>query len=83
MRGGSKAFIKYTHRYYAEFAREAMMDQMNVFEGQKEPLLIKWGIDGSGNPLETKHEDKSEANLLEKRKRYEALQSASGQDYMQ
>lgn len=74
MRGGSKAFIKYTHRYYAEFAREAMMDQMNVFEGQKESLLIKWGIDGSGNPLETKHEDKSEANLLEKRKRYEALQ---------
>lgn len=26
VRGGNRAFIKYAHRYYAEFAREAMMD---------------------------------------------------------
>ena len=26
VRGGNRAFIKYAHRYYAEFAREAMTD---------------------------------------------------------
>ena len=46
------AYIKYQHRYYAEFAREAMMDQV-LFEGQHEPIAIKWALD---SPF-----DKSEA----------------------
>lgn len=33
LRGGNRAFIKYAHRYYAEFAREALTDQMDVLEG--------------------------------------------------
>lgn len=33
LRGGSRAYIQYAHRYYAEFAREAMNDQMDIFEG--------------------------------------------------
>ena len=33
------AFIKYEHRYYAEFAREAMMDQVLV-EGITDPIRI-------------------------------------------
>jgi hypothetical protein len=33
LRGGSRAYIQYAHRYYAEFAREAMNDQMDVFVG--------------------------------------------------
>jgi hypothetical protein len=46
------AYIKYRHRYYAEFAREAMMDQV-LTEGSTEPIAIKWAVD---NPF-----DKSEA----------------------
>ncbi len=46
------AFIKYRHRYYAEFAREAMFDQI-LTEGSTEPISIKWAID---NPF-----DKSDA----------------------
>lgn len=46
------AFIKYRHRYYAEFAREAMMDQV-LTEGSTEPISIKWALD---SPF-----DKSEA----------------------
>lgn len=34
--------VTYAHRYYAEFAREALMDQVEVFENQKDPLLVKW-----------------------------------------
>jgi len=26
-------FIQYAHRFYAEFAREAMGDQMEIFDG--------------------------------------------------
>lgn len=46
------AFIKYRHRYYAEFAREAMMEQV-LQEGSTDPITIKWALD---NPF-----DKSEA----------------------
>ena len=56
VRGGNRAFIKYAHRYYAEFAREAMTDQMDVFEGQKDPLAVRWAIEGSGNPLDFQDE---------------------------
>ena len=34
-----QAYIKYSHRYYAEFAREAMMDQILV-EGVSDPIKI-------------------------------------------
>lgn len=54
--GGSKAFIKYAHRYYAEFAKEAMMDQVEVFQDQKLPLLIRWAVEGTGNPLDVEGE---------------------------
>ena len=47
-----QAFIKYKHRYFAEFAREAMFDQV-LAEGSTEPIAIKWAID---SPF-----DKSEA----------------------
>ena len=46
------AYIKYAHRYFAEFAREAMMDQV-LIEGSNEPIAIKWALD---SPF-----DKSEA----------------------
>jgi hypothetical protein len=46
------AYIKYKHRYYAEFAREAMFDQI-LTEGSTEPISIRWALD---SPF-----DKSEA----------------------
>ena len=51
-RGGCRAYIRYAHRFYAEFAREAMNDQMNIFPDQKDPLLVRWALDGSGNPMD-------------------------------
>jgi len=44
--------VKYAHRYYSEFAREAMIDQV-LCEGVKDPIRIKWALD---NPF-----DKTEA----------------------
>ena len=38
------AYIKFRHRYFAEFAREAMMEQV-LQEGSTEPITIKWAID--------------------------------------
>lgn len=29
-----------------------MTDQMDVIEGQKDPLMVKWAVEGSGNPLD-------------------------------
>ena len=46
------AFIKFEHRYYAEFAREAMIDQVLV-KGIRDPIRIQWALD---SPL-----DKTEA----------------------
>ena len=37
------AYIKFEHRSYAEFAREAMHDQVLV-EGVTEPIRIQWAI---------------------------------------
>ena len=48
------AFIKYEHRYYAEFAREAMTDQVLV-EGITDPIRIQWALE---SPL-----DKTEAEV--------------------
>ena len=56
MRGGCRAYVKYAHRYYSEFAREAMNSQMDVFKDQRDPLVIRWAIDGSGNPLDIENE---------------------------
>ena len=55
--GGNQVFIKYAHRYYAEFAREAMLDQMDIFEGQKDPLFLKWATKENGNPFEFENEE--------------------------
>lgn len=29
---------------------------MDVFKGQKDPLVVRWAIDGSGNPFDFKDE---------------------------
>mmetsp|Transcript_31131 Transcript_31131/g.23146 ORF Transcript_31131/g.23146 Transcript_31131/m.23146 type:complete len:165 (+) Transcript_31131:679-1173(+) len=42
------AFIKYKHRYFAEFAKEAMQDQV-LTQGATDPINIKWGIE---NPFD-------------------------------
>ena len=51
-KGGPRVFIKYSHRYYAEFAREALNYQIDIFEDQKEPMVIRWALQNSGNPLD-------------------------------
>jgi|LauGreDrversion4_2_1035121.scaffolds.fasta_scaffold100310_2 hypothetical protein len=43
------AYIKFTHRSYAEFAREAMLDQVLV-EGITEPIRIQWAV--NDNPFD-------------------------------
>ena len=55
-RDGCRAFIRFAHRYYAEFAREAMTDQMDVFEDQRQPMVVRWAVDGSGNPMDIENE---------------------------
>ena len=65
LRSGSRAYMKFQHRYYAEFAREAMSDQMDVFEGQKEPLAIKWGSEGTGNPFDLTEAEKAAVEVAE------------------
>ena len=42
--------VKYAHRFSAEFAREAMMDQ--TLGNSDEPIMIKWAID---NPFDKKN----------------------------
>ena len=64
--GGNQVFIQYAHRFYAEFAREAMSNQMDLFEGQKDPLLIKWAAAGSGNPFDfASEEDKAKFEIAQ------------------
>jgi hypothetical protein len=48
-------FVKYSHRYYAEFAREAMLYQA-IFGGT-DPIGIRWAIN---NPFEKKDQEKEE-----------------------
>jgi hypothetical protein len=38
-----EAFIMFKHRFYAEFAREAMIDQV-LTEGITNPITIKWAV---------------------------------------
>ena len=33
-----------------------MVDQMEVFKDQKEPLAVKWAVEGSGNPFDFQNE---------------------------
>lgn len=42
-------FVKYSHRFYAEFAREAMLNQ--VIFGGTDPITIRWAVN---NPFEKK-----------------------------
>jgi hypothetical protein len=49
-----------------------MLDQMDIFEGQKDPLLLKWATKESGNPFAfTDEEEKAkyEIRQLKMRKR--------------
>ena len=63
--------MKYAHRYYAEFAREAMNDQMDMYEGQNEPMQIKWAIEGSGNPFDFESEAaKAESEVNDLKRKY-------------
>lgn len=48
-------FVKYSHRYYAEFAREAMLNQ--VIFGGNDPITIKWAIN---NPFEKKEQERED-----------------------
>lgn len=49
-------FVKYSHRYYAEFAREAMNNQA-IFGGT-DPISIRWAIT---NPFEKKEQEQEES----------------------
>lgn len=42
--GRFNAFIKYSHRYFAEFTKEAMHDQVLV-EGVTDPIRIQWALE--------------------------------------
>ena len=53
--GRFAAYVKFSHRNFAEFAREAMHNQILV-EGVTEPIRIQWAI--YDNPF-----DKSDAEL--------------------
>lgn len=48
------AYIKFEHRFYAEFAREAMVDQVLV-QGITDPIRVQWALE---SPL-----DKTEADV--------------------
>jgi len=58
------AYVKYQHRYYAEFAREAMFDQV-LFEGQHEPIAIKWAIDSPFDKSEAMRAQQEVQQLLQ------------------
>ena len=38
---------------------------MEVFEGQKEPLTLRWGSEGSGNPFELTDAEKAAIEVAE------------------
>lgn len=48
------AYIKFAHRFYSEFARESMHDQVLV-EGITDPIRVQWALE---SPL-----DKTEADV--------------------
>ena len=48
------AYIKFAHRFYAEFAREATVEQVLV-DGITDPIRIQWALE---SPL-----DKTEADV--------------------
>lgn len=58
-----------------------MTDQMDVFQGQKDPLTVRWAVEGSGNPLDfqdevqkANHEMKEiQASQLSKRQKIQVL----------
>ena len=89
LRGGNRAFIKFAHRYSSEFAREAMSDQMEVFEGQKDPLVVRWAVEGSGNPFDFQSEAQKasreitelKATELSRRRRMDMLAQAPADEH--
>ena len=64
------ANVKYTHRFYAEFAREAMQDQSL---GGTDVINIKWCLDDSDKTGKSKEEEQKELfmNVLRKKKKLE------------
>ena len=42
-----------------------MSDQMEVFEGQREPLTLKWASEGTGNPFELSEAEKAALEVAE------------------
>ena len=57
----SCCYIRYEHRCFAEFAKEAMMKQSLVGE---EIISVKWAFDDN-NPMTQKVNEKEEDNLFE------------------
>ena len=60
-----------------------MMDQVEVFKDQKLPLLVRWAVEGTGNPLDVEGEAER-ANfeikqVLNARKRARPVQQQDGQ----
>ena len=53
------AYIKFAHRYYAEFAREAMADQVLV-EDITDPIRIQWALE---SPLDKTDADVASADI--------------------
>ena len=53
------AYIKFAHRYYAEFAREAMVDQVLV-EDITDPIRIQWALE---SPLDKTEADVASADI--------------------
>ncbi len=62
------ANIKYTHRFYAEFAKEAMQDQSL---GGTDVLLIKWHLEEDPRSMKTKEQEQKELYLAALRKKKE------------
>ena len=56
-----QAYIKFGHRYYAEFAREAMLDQILV-EGVTDPIRIQWALD---SPLDKTEAERAQAEVTQ------------------
>lgn len=52
-------YVKYRFRVSAEFAREAMQNQV-LLEGVKDPIKIQWAVE---NPFDQSEEEK-QANIM-------------------
>ena len=67
--------VRYTHRYYAEFAKEAMQDQSL---GGTDVINIKWCLDETAKSAKSKEEEQREIflNAVLKNKKLEEQREA-------